>query len=1008
MAGRTTSDTSRDGGIRASPAVESPRSDRGLLDEVESVARIGSYALDIPAGRWVSSKGLDAIFGIEARFERSVEGWVSLIHPLEREAMLAYLTDEVLGRGVSFDRQYRIVRADDGEERWVHGRGALEFGAAGQPLRMLGTIADVTEQRRAQDALIRSELRYAAIFEGTAEAILIAEVETHRFRWVNASACELLGHTRDELLELTVHDIHPPQDLPRILDQFRALKNGGITVARSVPVLRKDGTVLLADIKASSAVLDGVPHNIGFFTDVTDLRRLEAQGLKLAHAIEQTGEAILVTGPTGIIEYANPAFVALSGLLHEDLIGGDTSMLGSPHSEAVFGAMWGSLSAGAPWTGDLIHRRPDGTERVAQVSISPVRDGDATLTAYVAVERDVTEELALRAHRLRLVAAVEQASDSVIIADLAGTIEYVNPAFERTSGYGGDEAVGQNPRMLKSGVQSATFYRALWRRLTRGEAWTGTLINRRKDGALYEEEATISPIRGPDGAITGYLAVKRDVTALRAAESALAREFRERAEVAAALARLQPRGSAEETAVAICDELLGLHGIDVAGVIDFLDPQHAVPLAAVGPEGLPFAAGRPLPDARAAYLYARAAQGPWAEVMHPRHEDGPYGQAMAQAGLRALAYAPIRNGEGLLGLVAVGTRDEEYADRLVVHLPAVGEFAATAGAMLSPALERGHRDDLVRERIRRVLAERGFRPVFQPIIALASGEPVGYEALTRFAGRTPPDRMFAEAHSVGLGLDLEVACLAAALQAAEALPRDAWLSLNASPDLILHPSELPGLLADRSRPIVIEVTEHVGIGDYPALREAIDALGPAVHLAVDDAGAGFAGLRHIVELRPHFLKLDIGLVRHVDRDVARQAMVTGLRHYAARVGCEIIAEGIEEPADLEMLRGLGVPLGQGYLLGRPAPVRAIVGVGARPTKPRRRRAEGRSVGPSTATALVGARSLARTTGLGDGVGRSTAASAVPASLGPLLSVTVLPPKGTVPASAAAAVPGTRR
>ena len=186
-----------------------------------------------------------------------------------------------------------------------------------------------------------------------------------------------------------------------------------------------------------------------------------------------------------------------------------------------------------------------------------------------------------------------------------------------------------------------------------------------------------------------------------------------------------------------------------------------------------------------------------------------------------MAYAPIRNGEGLLGVVAAGTSDETYARHLIDHLPAVGEFAATASALLSGQLERGHRDDLIRERVLRALAPGGLRPVFQPIIALASGVPVGYEALTRFAERTPPDRMIAEAHSVGLGLDLEVACLAAALQAAEALPRDAWLSLNASPDLILHPSELPGLLAGRSRRMVIEVTEHVGIDDYPALRQAI-------------------------------------------------------------------------------------------------------------------------------------------------------------------------------------------
>lgn len=767
------------------------------MDEVEAVARIGSYTLDIATGRWLSSTGLDAIFGIDARFDRSLEGWASLIHPDDRPGMVAYFTDEVIGRCRPFDRQYRIVRPTSGEECWVNGRGTLEFDATGRPVRMIGTIADISEPHRAHEALVASELRYAAIFEGASEAILVAEVATQRLRWVNPAACALLGYTPDELSALTIRDIHPAPDLPAAIEQFGALADGRLAVARSVPCRRKDGTVILADIKGSAAILDGVACNIGFFTDVTELRRLEAHDRQLAQAVEQT-------------------------------------------------------------------------------------------------------------------------SDSVIIADLAGTIEYVNPAFERASGYRAEEAIGANPRILKSGHQSAAFYKALWRRLTRGQTWTGTLINRRRDGSLYEETATISPLRDAAGTVTGYVAVKRDVTDLRAAESGLASAFRERSEVAAALARLQPGSSAEATAALICEELIGLPGVDVASIVNFLDAERAIPLAVFGPDGLPATPGEPLPAARAAYLYERAAQGPWAEAFRPRPEDGRYGEATADTGIRAMAYAPIQNGEGLLGLVAAGTRDAAFARHLIDHLPAVGEFAATASALLSGQLERGHRDARLRARLERVLADGAFHPVFQPIVDLASGATVGYEALSRFADGTPPDRMIADAHAVGLGRDLEIACLAAALGASDCLPTDAWLSLNVSPDVIVESADLGALLAGRERRIVLEVTEHVQIDDYPAVRRAVAALGPTVRLAVDDAGAGFASLRHVVELAPAFLKLDISLVRQVDRDVTRQAMIAGLRHFAGRVDCEVIAEGIEEPAELEMLRELGVSLGQGYLLGRPS------------------------------------------------------------------------------------------
>jgi PAS domain S-box-containing protein len=709
-------------------------------------------------------------------------------------------------------------------------------------------------------------------------------------------------------------------DRARLDGQLAAAIEGHATQARSVPCVRKDGTVLLADIRASITVVDGVLCSIAFVTDVTELRRLETEDRQLARAVDQTSEAILITGPTGQIRYANPAFERLSGCTRAEIEGGMPSLLGSPHDRSMFGAMWRTLTAGGSWFGDLVHRRPDGTERVAVTSITAVHDADGSVAAFVAMERDVTDERAMAIERDRLAAAVEQTSDSVMVTDRRGTIEYVNPAFERVSGYSREEAIGANPRILRSGVQAASFYRSVWRRLGRGQTWSGTLINRRKDGELYEEEATISPLRDPLGLVTGYVAVKRDVTALRAAESGLAREFRERAAVAAALARLQPGPTAEATASVICDALVGLPGIHAATIFSFPDAGRAVPRAVSGPDGLPFSPGLPLPAPHAGYLRERAAQGPWAEATRPRLADWRSGEALTGIGILASAYAPIQNGAGLLGLVAIGTRDEAYARHLIDHLPAVGEFAATASALLSGQLERGHRDALARERIQRVLAERAFEPVFQPIVSLVTSSTVGYEALTRFADGTPPDRMIADAHAVGLGQELEIACLQASLEASEAVAADCWLSLNVSPDVILQRTRLAALLAGRTRRIVLEITEHVEIDHYPSVRRAVAGFGPLVSLAVDDTGAGFASLRHVVELSPRFLKLDLSLVRHVDRDPTRQAMIAGLREFARRVGCEVIAEGIERPAELETLRELGVALGQGYLLGHPVAV----------------------------------------------------------------------------------------
>jgi EAL domain-containing protein (putative c-di-GMP-specific phosphodiesterase class I) len=192
--------------------------------------------------------------------------------------------------------------------------------------------------------------------------------------------------------------------------------------------------------------------------------------------------------------------------------------------------------------------------------------------------------------------------------------------------------------------------------------------------------------------------------------------------------------------------------------------------------------------------------------------------------------------------------------------------------------------------------------------------------LTRFADGTRPDLRFLAADKVGMMVELEQATLREQMRAARNLPADCFLTLNVSPALVTTAGgRLKELLMSADRCVVLEVTEHVEIDDYSRLLGALGEIREIAMLAVDDAGAGYAGLRHILELRPQYVKLDISLVRHIDDDPARQAMVTGMAHFAEKVGCVLIAEGIETADELTTLRLLDIPLGQGYLLARPAP-----------------------------------------------------------------------------------------
>jgi PAS domain S-box-containing protein len=531
---------------------------------------------------------------------------------------------------------------------------------------------------------------------------------------------------------------------------------------------------------------------------------------------------------------------------------------------------------------------------------------------------DVAAHFRDLAERDRLIAAIEQVTESVLITDLEARITYVNHAFERVTSYGRHEVIGKNPRLLKSGLQTPWFYDAMWAALTNGLPWVADFINRRKDGSLYTDAATISPIRDSSGAITSYVAVQRDVTHERALEERTTQLARERALIAETIRGLRSGDTPEATAHAICSRVVSLTSVMAAQLFLFGLDGRALPIGFVvtGESDPPL---RRLPDELSRHLRERAAEGPWIEpwVSQP---SNPYNQPLIGLGIHAIACAPVRHDQKLIGLLVIFATGSVEEVAVTEELPALVEFADLAGALIGRDVAERTETGRGREHIADVIARGAFRPVFQPIVDLASNEIVGYEALTRFTDGANPELVFAEAAAVGLGIELEMATLEAAVGAAEALPPSAWLNLNASPELIIAGEPLRSLLADFSRRLVLEVTEHAPITDYPAFRAAMDALGPKVDFAVDDTGTGFASLRHIVELRPAFVKLDRSLMVGIESDEARQAMIVGLCHFAQVTGCRLIVEGIETDAELAVLRGLAIELGQGYLLGRPLPV----------------------------------------------------------------------------------------
>ena len=238
----------------------------------------------------------------------------------------------------------------------------------------------------------------------------------------------------------------------------------------------------------------------------------------------------------------------------------------------------------------------------------------------------------------------------------------------------------------------------------------------------------------------------------------------------------------------------------------------------------------------------------------------------------------------------------------------------------SPAFPAGQ----ARAQVEAMLASRTLLTAFQPIRSLTTGEVIGAEALSRFLSADSPgistQTWFAEAASVGLGIDLEIGALQSALAAAVGLPEDLYVAVNLSPRACLD-RRVPETMRSCGIPfgrVVLELTEHHEVEDYRQLAAALAPLQQAgVRVAIDDAGAGFASMRHIVQLRPDMIKLDREIIAGINTDTAQRALGAAMVGFAAQIGASLVAEGIETEAELSTVKLLGMSAGQGFLLGRP-------------------------------------------------------------------------------------------
>ena len=500
-----------------------------FLRESQSIANLGNFVTDLSLGLWRSSEVLDKVFGIDSTYERSVEGWLALVHPEDRQILEDYLKNEVLGLGRTFDKEYRIVRQNDQAERWVHGMGKLEFDAQGTPSKMLGTIQDITERKQAEDALQQNRDMLAHVLNSVPQSIFWKDCNSTYLGCNEVFAREAGFASPEEVIGKTDFDLSWVKEDAKgyIADDREVMETKQAKRHFIESEQLPDGTRIWVDTtKVPLTDSAGNVHGVlGIYENITERKQSE-ETLHIIHsAIESSIGAIALGDMEGKVAYVNPACVRLWGF--ED----KSEMLGRPildfwaKPENVLHIME-VVSQGGTENSERVAKKKDGTFFDVNISVNLVRDESGKPACILLSAMDITERKRVEARLQLQSGALEAAANAIVITNNKGVIEWANSAFTTFTGYTLDEAIGQTHRMLNSGEHDPAFYQDLWKTVLAGEVWQGEITNRRKSGSLYTEEMTITPLKKSQGEVTHFIAVKQDITERKQMEANLLRTQR--------------------------------------------------------------------------------------------------------------------------------------------------------------------------------------------------------------------------------------------------------------------------------------------------------------------------------------------------------------------------------------------------------------------------------------------------------------------------------------------------
>jgi diguanylate cyclase (GGDEF)-like protein/PAS domain S-box-containing protein len=919
------------------------------LKEAQRIADVGSFTLDLQKRTWTGSEMLYEILGLEKDVDGTVALWNALIDKNDVPALVRLYGEALVEKRTMLDGETRFVRQTDEAKRWARVRGKLEFDAQGKSIVLRGTIADITDQKDAEEELRKSAGLLEIFIQDAPTGLAMFDRE---MRYMSASRRWIEDHGLEEGEIVGRRHCDLGYTIPeRWKDDYRrALANETVSSGEDCYQLENGRTRWVRNMVRSWLTGNGEVGGVVILSEDITARKIAEEALRESREVLQL---FIKHAPAAIAMFdCGMRYVSASQRWLEtfSLVGQD--ILGLSHYDVFPGIpeRWkeahrrGMAGQGTRMEEDRFDRA-DGITQWVRWEIVPWRGVDGEVDGIVLFVEDISVQKASD-ERLKLAANVfAHASEAIMITDAGGNILDVNESFTRITGYERDEVLGLNPRILHSGRQTREFYAEMWAYLKEHGHWSGEIWNRTKEGRIYAESLTISAVRDSAGDTQQYVAMFSDITPIKEKERQLSHVAH--FDLLTGLPNRVLLADRLRQAMARAHRLG--HMVAVANLdLDNFRSVNELHKPVVGDLLLTAIASRMSAVLRKGDTLARLGGDEFVAVL-PNLCSIEEALPLTAKLLDAVA-EPVHLGELKLQMTAsIGVAffpqpEDVEPDQLLRQADQAMYYAKLAGGgrshIFDPALDRslrGRHEDL--HRIRIAIAANEFQLYFQPKVNMSTGTILGAEALIRWnhpdRGLLAPWQFLPILEGNPLVVELGDWVIRGALAQMEewrgagvAIP----VSVNVDGLQLQHAGfaeRLAELLARYPEippsQFELEILESSALQDVAIVSEVIRACTKVgVTIALDDFGTGYSSLSYLRRLPVDILKIDQSFVHDMLDNPEDLTILEGILALTKAFRRKAVAEGVETADHGLMLLRLGCQIAQGYGIARPMPATELL------------------------------------------------------------------------------------